>query len=277
MIALRMLPAGVLAALVSALLPAIAMESSAEADPVQVIVETTHGSFVLELYPELAPRTVGRFLERVDGASEQGGPIPYAGLRVCESRPHGHLILGCLPPVDPAVGPRGPEAEPQLPDEIDAAGMGLDERILTDPGRVDWLWQQEIYPRYRELKARGEPVPDGLSRLVGELSERGPEATSMLRGKSWRWYLEAIGYRFDPDGSPLTFTRGAVATASYWPREADARFLIALTRIPERDGRATVFGRVVEGWAGIESILAVPLDKSNVPREPIVIRSVRRR
>jgi hypothetical protein len=162
--------------------------SGAPAEPVRVVVETTHGSFTIELYPELAPRTVARFLERAEGGGATAGasPVPYAGLQVCESRPHGHLILGCQPPEDPAAKPRAPRAEPPLPDEIDAVEMGLDERILTDPARIDWLWQQEIYPRYRQLKARGEPIPDGLRRLVSAIHERGPEAASRA-SSAFRW------------------------------------------------------------------------------------------
>jgi cyclophilin family peptidyl-prolyl cis-trans isomerase len=251
--------------------------SEERGEAVPVVVETSHGSFVIELYPELAPRTVSRFLQRTDRAASEDA-VDYAGLRVCESRPHGYLIFGCLPPEDPAVGPRAPAAEPPIPDEIDAVEMGLDERTLNDPVRIDWLWQQEIYPRYRKLRAKGEGVPEGLRELLAAVREQGPQqAIPILRGKSWLEYLRAIGYEFDPAGSPLRFERGAVATASYWPGQADARFLIALTRIPERDGRATVFGRVVSGWEAIDRILEVPLDKSNVPREPVLIESVRRR
>lgn len=265
------------AALTGSAEPPTAAPPEPPEDAVPVVVETSHGSFVIELYPDLAPRTVSRFLKRTDGADAENA-LRYAGLRVCESRPHGHLIFGCLPPRDPAVGPRPPEAEPPIPDEIDAVEMGLDERVLSDPVRIDWLWQQEIYPRYRALRAQNQPVPEGLRGLVSAIEERGPQqAISILSGKTWLWYLRAIGYEFDPDGSPLRFERGAVATASYWPGEADARFLIALTRIPERDGRATVFGRVVSGWETIDRILQIPLDKSNVPRKPVVIESARPR
>lgn len=256
-------------------------------DPVRVTVATSHGRFALELYPELAPVTVERFLARADDtphtvaddghAGAEGGLASYAGLRVCESRPHGHLILGCRPPRDPALGPRPPRPEPPLPDEIDAVAMGLDDRILDEPARVNWLWQQEIYPRYRELRAEGRPVPRGLDELISRLEQQGPEATASLLGKSRLWYLRALGYEFDPEGSPLRFERGAVACASYWPGEADARFMIALTRIPQRDGRATVFGRVVSGWDAIERIVSIPVDKGNVPLEPVVIEQVRRR
>ncbi|UCF67433.1 MAG: peptidylprolyl isomerase, partial [Acidobacteriota bacterium] len=66
------------------------------------------------------------------------------------------------------------------------------------------------------------------------------------------------------------------ATASIWPGEADARFLVALEDVPEREGRATVFGRLVEGWPTLAAIARAPVDKSHRPVEPVLVRAVRR-
>jgi cyclophilin family peptidyl-prolyl cis-trans isomerase len=87
-------------------------------------------------------------------------------------------------------------------------------------------------------------------------------------------YFEAVGFHYASGRSALPVTRGAVATASLWPGEADERFLLALTEIPEREGRATVFGRVVDGWATLEALERAPVDKSHRTLDPVFIRRI---
>ena len=70
-------------------------------------------------------------------------------------------------------------------------------------------------------------------------------------------------------------TRGVLATASIWPDSADERFLVALADLPERDGRATVFGRVLQGLTVLDRSAALPVSKSHVPLEPIKILEMR--
>ena len=50
--------------------------------------------------------------------------------------------------------------------------------------------------------------------------------------------------------------------------------MIALMPIPEREGRVTVFGRVVDGLELVEEIAARPVNRVRVPKEPLVIESV---
>jgi cyclophilin family peptidyl-prolyl cis-trans isomerase len=221
---------------------------------------------VVELYPDQAPAAVARFLE-ASGADGKGSGA-YRGSRVCESRAGGFLVLGC-----PAVG--GAPAGGPWPDEIDAAALGLEARRLDDPAERQLLWQREIVPRYVKLRQAGRPVPEGLASLVAALRERGEEATILLEGRTRRWYLEALGYRYRRGASDRPVTRGALATPNLWPGEADGRFLIALADLPERDGRGTVFGRVVEGLEVLDALAARPVDKSHRPLEPIPILDLR--
>jgi cyclophilin family peptidyl-prolyl cis-trans isomerase len=237
-----------------------------EATVVRIV--TSSGSFTVELYPDRAPVTVRRFL---DGAAR------HEGLVLCESRAHGFLVFGCsagMPP--PGVKPASPPEDSPLPDEIDAEAMGLSGRIIEGNPERDRLWQQEILPRARSLEDAGRPVPDGLRSLVQSVRRDGTAAFSRLDGMTRKRYLEILGYRFVPGGSPYPVVRGVIATANVWPGEADGRFLVALDDLPDRDGRATVFGRVVDGWGTLETIARIPVDKGHRPREPVTLLSVER-
>ncbi len=241
----------------------------------RVVVETTLGAFTIELRPDLAPEAAGRFLARA-GAPPAGAPpvtvAPYAGTQVCESRAHGFFVFGCVPFDNAGPKPKASGKEPPQPDEIDGAAMGLAGRLLTDPKEISWLWQQEVVPRAMKLQEDGRPVPTGLQSLVDAVRREGTAATRLLEGKSRLWYLEALGYRFTPGRSPLRVVRGAVAAANFWPGEADERFLVALTDIPDRDGRCAVFGRVVDGWPTLSAIEQLPVDKSHRTLQPVLIR-----
>ncbi len=236
-----------------------------ERGPLRVRIVTSAGPFTVELHPERAPRTVERFLSRA---------ASYEGLVLCESRPHGFFVFGCSPDMPPlGMKPSPPPGEPPVPDEIDAEAMGLGNRTIANPER-DWLWQQEILPREPALVEEGRPVPPGLRALAEAARREGTAAFARLDGMSRMAYLEAIGYRFVSGGSSATFQKGALASANFWPGEADSRFLVALGDLPERDGRATVFGRVIDGWGTLESIARIPVDKGHRPRTAVTVVKV---
>ncbi len=238
-----------------------------EGGAVRVRVVTSSGPFTVEVYPDEAPATAGRFLESAPA---------YAGLILCESRAHGYLVFGCTAePPPPGMEPEPPPGAP-IPDEIDAGAMGLAARTIDGNPERNRLWQQEIVPRYEALRESGRPVPDGLRSLIDAVRSRGTAAFTLLDGMSREAYLEAIGYRFTPGASSRRVFRGAVATASFWPGEADARFLVALTDLPGRDGRATVFGRVVEGWDALDAIARIPVDDEHVPRTKVALVKMER-
>lgn len=238
---------------------------AAEPGPLLVRVVTSAGPFTVELDAERAPRTVERFLARA---------ASYEGLALCESRPNGFFVFGCSPDMPPlGMKPSPPPGEPPVPDEIDAGAMGLDERTIANPER-DWLWQQEILPRERALVEAERTIPPGLRALAEAARREGTAAFARLDGMSRKAYLEAIGYRFVPGASSARFEKGALASANFWPGEADSRFLIALGDLPERDGRGTVFGRVVDGWGTLESIAQIPVDKGHRPRTAVTLVKV---
>ncbi len=240
----------------------------------RVEIRTSAGSFVAELFPEYAPRNVELFLERAGLRPAREGVGRLAGSTVCASWPHGYLVFGCLPPV-PGRPSRPVPERVRVPDEIDGVAMGLGNETLDDPARVDLLWQLELWPRLLALEQSGRPVPGGLARLAARIRREGPGASRAILGWSRLKLLEAAGWHWTPGGSPLRVRRGILATAARWPGEADARFLVALADLPERDGRATTWGRVVSGWDTLEAIARLPLDGEHRPRQQVTILGFR--
>ncbi len=239
-----------------------------------VEVRTSAGDFVVELFPEFAPANVELFLERAGLRPRRDGVGDLAGSELCASWPHGYLVFGCLPAV-PGHPSRPIPEDVTVPDEIDGVAMGLGDEILDDPARVDLFWQLELWPRLVALEQAGRPVPKGLARLAGRIRREGPGAARAVLGWSRLRLLEAAGWRWTPGGSPFRVRRGALATASRWPGEADARFLVALADLPGRDGRATVWGRIASGWDTLDAIARIPLDGEHRPRDPVTILGFR--
>lgn len=252
-------------------LAALSMTTQAE-EARQVELQTSAGSIVIELYPDRAPQTVKRFLARA-GLSDDGvtADLEYLNTGICQLYAQAFVVFGCPPPAgeDPRPKPSG-KAQVQ-PDEIDAKALRLDRRILTDPKEIDRLWQLEIYPRYLKLRGQSRAIPKGLAALVAAIKTEGIAAKNKLKGRSQAWYLEQVGFEYHEGLSGLAIERGMLATASTWPGEADERFLIAFAPLPERDGRATVFGRVISGWETLDKIRAIPLRKGHLPTEEIRI------
>jgi len=258
--------------------PVPTAESKAGApSPVRVEVRTNLGSFLVELDPAAAPVTVSRFLNRAGLAEVSAGAgrvFSYAGSYVCELRAHGFIAFGCAPYELTAGRPKAPGIESPTPDEIDGAALGLEEHVIVDPAERDWLWQAEIFPRYVALRERGRPVPPGLADLVASAEKEGTAAMTRLSGMTRLGYLEAIGYRYEAGRSAAPPVRGAVLTANLFPGEADERFLVALAPLPEREGRGTVYGRVVGGWETLDAIEHATVDRLHRPLSPIRILGI---
>ncbi|MCU0253853.1 MAG: peptidylprolyl isomerase [Acidobacteria bacterium] len=252
---------------------------SAPTASVRVELRTDLGPIELELDPVAAPETVARFLARAGLAPVPEGVarvFPYAGSWVCELRAHGFVTFGCAPYELAAPKPKGPGIEPPTPDEIDAVGLGLGRRPLGDEAERHWLWQSEVIPRYAALREQNRPVPPGLEGLVAAIRQEGVLATSRLDGATRMAYLEALGYRYTSGRSARPVERGAVLTVNLYPGEADERFMIALAPIPDREGRGTVFGRVVAGWETLAALERLPVAKGHRPLAPIRVLHVTR-
>lgn len=68
--------------------------------------------------------------------------------------------------------------------------------------------------------------------------------------------------------------RGILSMANKGPNTNGSQFFVTLDKAPHLDGKNTVFGRVLEGWATLDKMEAIEVDRKNRPREPIKIERV---
>jgi len=259
--------------------PSVALPPAAPvATPATPRVEliTTEGAIVLELDAHRAPRLTESFLKLV-ARSPVGSESGYSGSALCRVRNPVWIAFGCVP--DPtrsrplrAVDDGGLE----WPEEIDGPALGLASVRLDDSTQLHTLWQEAIYPRWRSLVDEGRTVPAGLQAWVDDLHRDGTAAEDNLLGMTRLDWLEGMGFQWTEGGSRAPFDRGAVAAYAEWPGDGDARFVLALDRVPQRDGRSTVFGRVLHGWETLERIRRLPLDKSRRPKIFFRVEGIRR-
>ena len=73
----------------------------------------------------------------------------------------------------------------------------------------------------------------------------------------------------------LNFDRsGVLAMANSGPNSNGSQFFITVTPTPYLNGKHTIFGRVVEGYAVVEKISRVPIDATDKPINKVVINKI---
>ncbi|TKX22572.1 cyclophilin type peptidyl-prolyl cis-trans isomerase-like protein 4 [Elsinoe australis] len=68
--------------------------------------------------------------------------------------------------------------------------------------------------------------------------------------------------------------RGVLSMANKGPGTNGSQFFITLDKAPHLDGKNTVFGRLIEGWATLDKMEDVQVDKKNRPKEELRILRV---
>lgn len=243
-----------------------------------VLVQTTRGDLVLELFPAEAPVTVENFLALAEGSKPFTDPASgnqvqrpfYDGLPIHRIIP-GFVVQGGSPT---GGGDGGPGYT--LPDEINALSLGLDRMPLIDSegyphpllGIADQTsFQQTVLkPLYAEMGITTEEA----------IAARSAEIDGRLRSMSLKSFYELLGYRYGENGLSRAPLRGMVAMAGAGPGTAGSQFFLTLGDAPWLTGRHTVFGKLRAGQAVLDSIARVPLDAEGRPMEPVTILLIRR-
>ena len=227
-----------------------------------VLVQTTRGDFVLELYPQEAPETVANFLE-LAGSGFYDGLLIHRVLR-------DFLIQGGSPTGSSDGGPGY-----SLADEMSATSLGLDRMPLIDTeGRPNArlgirdaadFRHKVLEPLYRAMGIFSE---DSLARRLTEVEER-------LRGMSLQDFYAMQGWRYTRAQSrpPL---RGVIAMANRGPDTNGSQFFIPLADTLWLAGKTTVFGQVRGGMEVVDAIGRLPVDAERRPLEPVTLLLVRR-
>lgn len=243
-----------------------------------VIISTTRGDMLLELFTTEAPETVANFLGLAEGTKphtdaytgEQVTRPFYDGLifhRVID----GFMIQGGSPT---GMGDGTPGYT--IRDEINALSLGLDKMlVLAEDGtphpvlgiRSQSDFQQRVLlPLYEQM---GIDNQQALDARVTQVDQR-------LRAMTVKQHLEMLGYRYTETLLSRAPVRGVIAMANSGPDTGGAQFFINLADTEWLTGRHTVFGKVRAGLEVLDAIGKVRVNAESRPLQDITILSIRR-
>ncbi len=242
-----------------------------------VVMATTRGDVLLELFPADAPETVANFLGLAEGTkpftdsfSGQQDLRPFYDGLVFHRVIDGFMIQAGSPDM---TGDGGPGYT--FRDEINATSLGLDQMQLLDadgyPNPVLGIRNQEdfqqrvLVPLYAAL---GITNRASLDARVGDVEQR-------LRAMTVRQANELLGYRYTDAVQSRAPLRGVIAMANSGPDTNGSQFFITLADAPWLTGKHTVFGKVRAGLDIVDAIGKVRVDSQSRPLQGITILSIR--
>ena len=143
--------------------------------------------------------------------------------------------------------------------------------IHTNHGAIELELFPEDAPKTVDnfVKLAGEGFYDGVTfhRVIPDFMIQGGDPTGSGAG--------GPGYQFEDEQNEHGVIRGALAMANAGPDTNGSQFFIVTAEAcPWRDGKHTVFGRVVSGMEVVDAISSLPRDGRDKPREAVVMERV---
>ena len=253
----------VLAANVSFSQKNINTQTKAPAHPM-ILMKTALGDITIELWPEIAPKTVENFIGLATGTKEWKDPITrtmikrpfYDGLtfhRVIND----FMIQGGCPNGDGTGGP-GYSFE----DECYEKGAALTGTIPDEQTAVR-VYQEMLVPYLRTA----QPPDSEVSAIVQQCQQQ--RSGKPLLAKTMEWFVQKTGAK-----EPLSnygklrakVEYGTICMANSGPNTNGSQFFIVTKKAgcDWLDGKHTVFGKVVKGLEIVHAIEAKEKDPTKV-------------
>ena len=246
----------------------------------RVVITTSLGTIVAELFDDEAPVTVANFLGLAEGEKAFTDPTTnmeakrpfYDGLifhRVIK----GFMIQGGCPL---GQGNSGPGYK--FKDEINAKSLGLDKAMAMVGDDLNPLC---AYMQRDFMRVVLRPKMEALGITAESTMEAKEKAFQAVlkeaRALSLQDFFEKLGYLYDPSLPPSHKpVRGSLAMANSGPGTNGSQFFINLGETPHLTGKHTVFGQVVGGMEVVDAIGTVAVGEGDRPTVPVVIQSIRR-
>ena len=246
----------------------------------RVVITTSMGAVVAELFDDEAPVTVANFLGLAEGEKTFTDPKTnmeakrpfYDGLifhRVIK----GFMIQGGCPL---GQGNSGPGYK--VKDEINAKSLGLDREMamVGEDLNPQCAYMQRDFMRV-VLRPKMEAM--GITQeSTMEVKQKAFDAVlKEARSMTLQDFYEKLGYEYDnklpPSHKPM---RGVLAMANSGPGTNGSQFFINLGDTPHLAGKHTVFGKIVSGMEQVDAIGNVAVGEGDRPTVPVVIQSIRR-
>jgi cyclophilin family peptidyl-prolyl cis-trans isomerase len=259
-----------------------AEEAAKPAAPVhtRVVITTSVGTIVAELFDDQAPETVANFVGLAEG--EKPFTDPKTGMEA--KRPFydglvfhrvikGFMIQGGCPL---GQGNSGPGYK--FKDEINAKSLGLDREMamVGEDLNPQCAYMQRDFMRI-VLRPKMEAMGITQESTMEQKQKAFDAVLKDARSMTLQDFYERIGYSYNnalpPSSKPV---RGVLAMANSGPGTNGSQFFINLGDTPHLTGKHTVFGKVVGGMETVDAIGNVQTAEGDRPVVPVVIQSIRR-
>lgn len=235
-------------------------------EPQKVTLKTNHGDIVLELYPEVAPKTVANFVGLASGAKEFSDP--QTGKRVKRPYYDGVIFHRIIPNFMIqggdilGTGTGGPGFT--FEDEISASALGLDKMPVSSSQHYTREAQQYVFQKLN-ITSQEE--------LDKRLEEVQAELESLLKNNvDVATVLTAAGYQFQNHLKSMPMKKYTIAMANAGPNTNGSQFFINLVDNEFLNGKHTVFGKVIDGFDIVEKIGQVKTSAGDRPVDDVIIK-----
>ena len=221
---------------------------------VNVVMETTYGNIELELWPDIAPKTVKNFID----LAAKGF---YNGLYFHRVIPDFMIQGGCPNTRDDNRmndGQGGPGYK--FEDECYDMANPL-TGSFTDDATANQVWSKLVIPYMQSAQAPAQEIFNIVMQVQNQNS------LEPLKAQPVSFYHSRTGintpiYKLL---SPVLYSY--IAMANSGPNTNGSQFFIVTRKdgTPHLDGKHTVFGRVVKGMDVAHTIENLPRDRSDNP------------
>ena len=224
---------------------------------VKTIISTTYGDIELELWPELAPKTVQNFIKLA-------GEGFYTDTYFHRVIPNFMIQGGCPNTKKDDDRSNDGTGDPgyKFEDECYEDGEIIKGKIKTE-AEADMVWSQVIVP-YMQQTRTPDPTLAGLVRACQEAKSLAP-----LMENSVEYYQNICNHE-NPVRSKILkapVLYGNIAMANSGPNTNGSQFFIVTNKdgTPHLNGKHTVFGKVISGMDVVLNIEKLPRDQRDNP------------
>lgn len=149
--------------------------------------------------------------------------------------------------------------------------------LETDFGQIKIELYSNVAPkhvaRFKELVKEGFYNDVRWHRINQQVVQAGNAATKTPGWSPGQPEVGSTKPNVEAEFSDLKYEAGTVGAARLDdPNSFNAQFFITLTRVPEWEGKYTVFGKVVDGMNNVVTLSGVPKQGQN-PDPPVYIKS----
>ncbi|MDW8307477.1 MAG: peptidylprolyl isomerase [Leptospiraceae bacterium] len=238
-----------------------------------ILMRTNLGNMYIELYPNVAPRTVENFLglalgkkEFTDTDGKKAKRPFYEGLSFHRVIPN-FMIQGGDPRGDGTGGPGY-----QFEDEISAKALGLDKIKLKDA--PSYQREAQLVARQRVFEKLNIRSQEDLQKKMKEANALFQKEIKQLEELSVQQLLELAGYRFDDRLPSVPVSQYTIAMANAGPNTNGSQFFINIVDNHYLNGKHTVFGKLLKGRDVLQKIAAIERDENDKPKQKVVIEKI---